>query len=199
MVKIRVENCVQRISVVGTTGSGKSTVARQISRHLQLPYVELDALYWDENWTGVPEQVFRARVAAAINAERWVIDGNYSRIRHLVWERAEAVVYLDYSFVRTFWQLFRRTIRRSIQREELWHGNREDLRKSFFSKDSIMLWMLRSYHRRRTKYRELIQQPENAHLHFVHLKTPQTTEAWLSSLSCVAERTEPRPSGRLKS
>ena len=68
----------QRISVVGSTGTGKTTVAREISIRLTLPHIELDALYWGNNWTGVPDDVFRTRVTDAIRAERWVVDGNYS-------------------------------------------------------------------------------------------------------------------------
>jgi hypothetical protein len=112
-----------------------------------------DALYWDANWTGVPEPVFRERVIGAIMAEQWVIDGNYSLVRNLVWERANTVVYLDYSFGRIFWQLFNRTLKRSIHKEALWNGNQEDLRKSFFSKDSIMVWMIRTYGRRQEQYK----------------------------------------------
>ncbi|MBN1665637.1 MAG: hypothetical protein JW862_01050 [Anaerolineales bacterium] len=172
----------QRISVVGTTGAGKTTIAREISNRLQLPHVELDALYWDKNWQGVPEEVFRARVLAAICAEQWVIDGNYSRVRPLIWARADTVVYLDYTFGRVFWQLVRRTFQRSLRQEELWQGNREEFRKSFFSQDSILWWMLRTYHRRRKQYAHLLQQPEYAHLHVVQLRTPKMTNAWLSSL-----------------
>lgn len=97
------QNYGQRISVVGITGSGKTIVAREVSNHLKLPYIELDALYWEANWTGVSDQVFRERTISATKAERWVIDGNYSRIRSLIWERADTVLYLDYSFWRTFW------------------------------------------------------------------------------------------------
>lgn len=172
----------QRISVVGTTGSGKTTVAREISQRLQLPHIELDALFWDENWTGAPDDVFRERVTGAIMTERWVVDGNYSRIRMLIWERADTVVYLDYTFWRVLWQLIIRTVSRSLGKEELWSGNREDLRKSFFSRDSILLWMIKTYHHRRKQYAELFQQPEYAHLCVVHLKTPQMTDEWLSRI-----------------
>ncbi|MEJ2750508.1 MAG: hypothetical protein P8183_21760 [Anaerolineae bacterium] len=68
----------QKISVVSTTGAGKTTVAAEISKRLHLPHIELDAFYWAENWTGVPEPVFRERVETAINGEQWVADGNYS-------------------------------------------------------------------------------------------------------------------------
>ena len=182
--------CGQRISVVGTTGSGKTTTAREISKRLQLPHIELDALYWAENWTGVPEDEFQARVRAAVEGERWVIDGNYSRIRNLVWGRAETVVFLDYTFWRVFWQLLRRTMRRSIRREALWSGNREEMRKSFFSRDSILLWMLQTYHRRRKQYYGLFQQPEYGHLHVVHLKTPRMTNEWLSNMSLTAKESK---------
>ena len=185
-MQIQMEKPGQRISVVGTTGSGKTTVAKDISNRLHLPYIELDSLYWDKNWTGVSDQVLRERVEAAVAAERWVIDGNYSRIRHLVWARADTVVYLDYSFGRTFWQLLNRTIRRSVRKEELWHGNRESIRKSIFSRNSILLWLFQTYGRRRRQYAMLMEHPENAHLHFVHLRTPTMTQEWLSSLSTVA-------------
>ncbi|MCB9136513.1 MAG: adenylate kinase [Anaerolineales bacterium] len=173
----------QRISVVGTTGTGKTTTAREISKRLNLLHIELDALYWAENWTGVPDEVFEARVLEAIAGDQWVVDGNYSRVRSLVWARAETVVYLDFSFGRVFWQLLRRTLRRSFTKEELWHGNRETIKNSMFSQDSIMVWMLTTYHRRRRQYTARFQQPEYAHLRVVHLKTPKERDAWLASLS----------------
>ncbi len=173
----------QRISVVGTTGSGKTTTAQEISKRLNIPHIELDSLYWGENWEGVPEDVFHSRVRKAVSGEEWVIDGNYSRIRPLIWERAEMVVYLDFSFWRVFWQLLTRTFQRSIQKEELWSGNREDLGKSFFSRDSILFWMLTTYHRRRRQYPALFQKPEFSHLQIVHLKTPRMRDEWLASLS----------------
>lgn len=172
----------QRISVVGTTGSGKTTTAQEISKRLQLPHIELDALSWAENWTEVPLEEFQARVRAAVAGERWVIDGNYSRIRPFVWERAQTVVYLDFSFGRVFWQLLTRTLRRSIRKEVLWSGNREELGRAFFRRDSILLWMLQTYHRRRRQYPVLFQQPEYSHLQVVHLKTPRMRDEWLANL-----------------
>ena len=172
----------QRISVVGTTGSGKTTLACEISRGLGLPHIELDTLFWGQDWTQTPDDVFVERVSAAVAGERWVIDGNYSRVRDLVWKRAETVVYLDYSFGRTFWQLLWRTVQRSIRKEELWHGNREDLGKSFFTRDSILWWMLTTYHRRRRQYTEIFASPAYAHLEVVHLKTPRMKAGWLAGL-----------------
>lgn len=69
----------QRIAVIGTTGSGKTIIARKLSLRLGIPHIELDALYWEENWSGVSDEVFRERVAAAIQGDHWIVDGNYSR------------------------------------------------------------------------------------------------------------------------
>lgn len=179
-------HAMKRISIVGTTGSGKTTTARELSQHLEIPHIELDALYWEENWTSVPDEIFKERVASAVQADRWIIDGNYSRVRDLVWGRADTVIYLDYCFGRVFWQLLMRTFRRSLQNEELWSANREHLGKAFFSKDSILLWMLTTYHRRRRQYRELFRQAHYSHLKIVHLKSPSMTQKWLSGISITA-------------
>jgi adenylate kinase family enzyme len=176
------QNYGQRISIVGTSGSGKTTLAKNISQQLQIPHIELDALHWEPNWTEATDQVFRDRISAALKGDRWVVDGNYSKVRDLVWSRADTVVFLDYPFLTVLGQLLRRTLRRSLKQEELWNGNRESIRKSFFNQDSILVWMLKTYFKNRRKYPALLQQPEYKHLSFVHLRSPNMTEQWLSML-----------------
>jgi adenylate kinase family enzyme len=172
------ENCGQRISIVGTTGSGKTTLAKQVSQRLQIPHVELDALHWEPNWTAAEPQVFRDRTQEALSDDRWVVDGNYSVVRDIVWGKADTVVFLDYSFWLIMRRLLGRTLRRSLKQEELWSGNRENIRKSFFSRDSILIWMLKTYPEKRKKYPTLFQKPEYAHLSIVHLRSPKMAEEW---------------------
>ncbi len=130
---------MRRIVVVGTTGSGKSALARQIAGRLAIPHVELDALHWGPNWTGADTAVLRERVTRATQGEDWIVDGNYSRVRDIVWPRADTVVWLDYSLPVILWRLARRTIGRIVTDEELWHENRESIRTTFFSRDSLFL------------------------------------------------------------
>ncbi|MBW4522889.1 MAG: AAA family ATPase [Scytolyngbya sp. HA4215-MV1] len=158
------QHCGKKISVVGSTGSGKTTLARQIAQQLQIPHIELDAIHWEPNWTTTPSQVFRDRVTEALSGACWVVDGNYSAVRDIVWSQAETVVFLDYSFWLIMRRLLRRTLLRSLKQEELWNGNRESIKKSFFSQESILLWMLQTYQQNRKKYPRLFQQPEYAHL-----------------------------------
>lgn len=181
-MKALVSNCGQRISVVGTSGSGKTTLACQISQRLTIPHVELDALHWKPNWTEVPTAAFRERVAQVLIDNKWVVDGNYSQVRDIVWSRADTVVWLDYSLSVIMGRLLWRTFRRSVMQEELWNGNRETLQKALFSRDSILLWALQTYRQRRREYPVLLNQPEYSHLLVVHLRSPQATRNWLSSL-----------------
>ena len=173
----------RRIVVIGTSGSGKTTTASQIAQRLEIPHVELDALHWEPNWTPAPLDVFRERTAQALSGDAWVVDGNYSKVRDIVWSRADTVVWLDYALPVIMWQLVQRTLRRSLAQEELWGGNRESLRMALFSRESILLWALQTYRRRRREYPILLDEPEHAHLIVVRLRSPRDTHAWLSGLT----------------
>lgn len=178
----QVSNCGQRISVVGSSGSGKTTLARQISQRLTIPHVELDALYHEPNWAQAPTDVFRKRVEQSLSSDRWVVDGNYSQVRDIVWSRADTVVWLDYPLPVIMGRVVRRTLRRVVLQEELWNGNRETWQTTF-SRDSIILWVLTTYHKRRKEYPMLLTQSEYTHLKVVHLRSPKVTGAWLANLA----------------
>jgi adenylate kinase family enzyme len=102
----------KRVVVIGVTSSGKSTLAERLAQHFRLAYIELDALYWEPNWQPAPLEVFRERVEKATQAEKWIAAGNYHVARDLLWPRAEAVIWLDYSLWRVLWQLTRRNFKR---------------------------------------------------------------------------------------
>ncbi len=172
----------QRIVVVGTTGSGKTTVARQLTQRLGSPFVELDALFWGPNWTPVPANVFRERTTQALSGDTWTAGGNYTAARDIVWGRADTLVWLDYPLLLTMWQMLRRTLRRIVTQEELWSGNRETFRGQFLSRDSLFLWALKSHGRYRREYLASMHKPEYAHLTWLRLHSRQETRIWLSSL-----------------
>jgi adenylate kinase family enzyme len=174
---------MRRVVVVGTTGSGKTSVARRLAGRLGVPHVELDALQWEPNWTAAETSVLRDRAARAVAGDGWVVDGNYSKVRDIVWPRAEVLIWLDYSLPVIIRQLARRTIRRILRREELWSGNKESFRVTFFSRDSLFVWVLQTYRRHRREYAELPRRPEHAHLRVVRLRSPAETRAWLAGLA----------------
>lgn len=179
---------VQRILVIGTTGSGKTTLARALAARLGLPHGEQDAWNHLPGWQEAPLGEFRARVAAFTAQPAWVMDGNYSKARDLGWTRADTLVWLDYPGQVVFVRLLTRTLRRSLTREELWNGNRERLYVQF-TRDGILAWFFRTHWKRR---RETPQHIAGfPHLWVVHLRSPEEAARWLASLTPEAESAPP--------
>src|SRR5689334_18195575 len=116
---------VRRVSLVGVSGSGKSTLGRELARRLEVPYVELDAIFHQPQWTPLPTEQFRTQVAAIAAGDGWVIDGNYSTVQPLVWERGDTVVGLDPPRRTVMRRIIWRSLRRAAGRTELWNGNTE--------------------------------------------------------------------------
>jgi hypothetical protein len=172
---------LRRVSVVGTSCSGKTYLALRLARILACPHVELDAIHWGPGWTSPTREAFRAAVAEAVAGDRWVVDGNYSEVRDLVWARADTVVWLNLEFPLVFRRALLRTIRRVTSRERLFGGNVETFRGAFLHKDGIPWWVIRTHGRRRRNYRVLLD--EHPHLKTVELRTPRDVNAFLRSLA----------------
>ena len=172
-----------RINVIGTSGSGKTTFARALATARELPFIELDAIFWGPDWRQPPDAEFFPRVEEIVAGDRWVLDGNYSRTTPIKWPRVEQVIWLDLSFVRTVLRVTRRCLRRSFSRKEIWPGtgNRETLRQSFLSRRSVILWAITNHRRNRLRYRALFDDPpeECAHIDFVRLRSPRAVARFL--------------------
>jgi len=145
---------VRRVVIVSSaSGSGKTTVGRALANRLGVPFHELDALHHGPNWTEATPEELRAKVEPIVESDVWVIDGAYrGKLGDLVFERADIVVWLDLPLHVWLPRLLRRTARRVISREELWNGNREQLRDLVHPQNSVMFFALRHYRDRRRRY-----------------------------------------------
>ena len=148
---------------------------------LAVPFVELDALFWQPHWTPEDAIVFRSKVDGATAAERWVIAGNYSQVRDLTCGRADTVVWLDLWFPLILWRLTRRTVRRVVTRHELWNGNRETFRAAFMSRHSLYIWLFRTHWKKRHRYERVIPE-EYSHLTMIRITRRREVPALLASL-----------------
>lgn len=167
----------RRIVVVGSTGSGKTTLAKDIAARCQIPHIELDSLFWKADWQETPDGEFISKIRTALDnaGDSWVIDGNYSRIQPIIFPLADTIVWLDYPLRVSFLRLLKRTLRRVFTREKLWSGNRESAKAALLSKESLLYYALKSYRRRKARYARLMMSDQYPHLRFIRLYHPRET------------------------
>ena len=172
-----------KINVIGTSGSGKTTFGRVLAQNLDIPFIEMDALFWEPDWGSPENEEFFQRLTDALKVGSWVLDGNYSRTLAIKWEDVDIVTRLDYSYIRTVFQAIQRAVNRIISQEELWPGtdNRETLRK-LFSRDSIVLWTISTYARNQKKLSEYMTSDEFSHIKFIQLKSPTESDHFLDRI-----------------
>jgi adenylate kinase family enzyme len=173
---------MHRVSVVGIPGSGKTTVGRQLAASFGVPFVELDSIFHQPGWVELPVDDFRKRVTEALTAPAWVVDGNYSAVRDLVWQRADTVVWLDLPRRRVMYRIILRTVRRALTRERLWNGNREPL-SNFYRLDpakNIIRWTWVKYADYIERYGTAMQDPAYSHLTFVRVRSQHEVDAFLA-------------------
>jgi adenylate kinase family enzyme len=173
---------LSRVSVIGTSCSGKTTFARDLASKMGSPHLELDALYWKPNWSGTADDEFRAAVDSATKGADWVVDGNYRVANEIVWTRATTIVWLNYPFPLVFHRALRRTIQRVVRGDLLFAGNRETFRYAFLSRQSILLWVITTHRRRKRQYRALLMRDPAAKPATVVLRSPREARAFLRSV-----------------
>jgi adenylate kinase family enzyme len=174
---------VERISVVGSSGSGKTTVSRALGDALGYARLELDGVFHQPDWTPLPDDVFRERVHRFASGDRWVIDGNYTSqgVGEIVWDRADTVVWLDLPRSVTVRRVARRSLSRATRRQELWNGNRE-LWRNLMRWDpevNIVRWSWSNHGPTRAAYERRVADPRWSHLVVHRLRTPSSVAGFL--------------------
>ncbi|KDM89887.1 shikimate kinase [Photobacterium galatheae] len=175
---------MQRINVIGTSGSGKSTFSQKLADALGYPYIEMDALFWQPNWAESTDEAFFATLEQALASPQWVLDGNYHRTVPIKWRQVDTIIWVDYSLTRTLFQAVKRAITRCLSQQELWPGtgNRETFQKTFLSRDSIVWWTMKTYSKNRARYLAVMADPNFAHIRFVQLRTPAQANQLIQQL-----------------
>lgn len=184
----------RRIACIGSTTSGKTTLATALGGLLDLPVVDLDALIWEPGWHEAHVDVFRDRVRHAIAGNEWVTSGNYIKNgQDLVWPRADTVIFLDMPIPLLVWRVLHRSWnRRGVL---LWGTNYEMFwpQLKIWSQDSLVHFALTTTRRRRRQFEEWQHDPHWAHIRFQRLRSPREVVRFLDTVSAsVTEQAGPR-------
>jgi hypothetical protein len=169
---------MRKVAVTASaSGSGKTTVGRELAARLGVPFVELDALVHGPNWTETPDDELRRLLEPVLAGEGWVIDGGYRRkIGDLVLGQADVIAWIDLPLHVWLPRLLRRTVRRLRGTEEIWNGNRETLRGAIWGREALIPYALRMHFSRRRRY-----PTELARFPVVRLRTQSEVAAFVES------------------
>ena len=99
-------NEMQRIFVTGNAGSGKTTLAKALSKQLHLPYVGLDSIVWQPGWTKTPTSERNTLEKAVAADSAWIVDG----VSDIILETADLVIFLDCPRHKCYWRVFWRNL-----------------------------------------------------------------------------------------
>ncbi|MDT0436441.1 MULTISPECIES: AAA family ATPase [Streptomyces] len=176
-----------RIWVIGTPGAGKSTLARRLAASLGLPHIELDDPFWAAGWRQEDPEVFLGRVARLLDADAWVVDGQYDTAVAAHADRAHAVVWVDPPLRVSLPRLARRTLARAWRREPLWSaGNTESWRHALGG-ESVIWYALRVHRAQRRANQELFRRLAPLGVELIRVRRPDA-EALVATLRTVDAR-----------
>ncbi len=185
--------------VYGVTGSGKTSLARQIGESTGLPWHSVDdEIGWLPGWTLRPPEEQRQRAEELCAGETWVLDTAYGAWLDVPLARVDLIVALDYPRWFSLQRLIRRTVSRAVTQQEMCNGNTETWRQ-VLSRESIIIWHFRSWARKRDRIRSWAADPQSVvqrataggslpHREppdVVHLRSARQTRQWLRTLAPV--------------
>ena len=173
---------MQRVIVIGTAGSGKTTMAKNVAAAIGGTAYDIDDFHWQPGWVERSPEEMIELFREPLGTECWTLAGNHSRTRHFTWAQADTVICLNYGFFVNFSRLLWRTIKRVVIREEVMPGCVETFRSQFLSKDSLLVWFFQTYWKRKKTYPQLFVQEEYQHLTVLEFRHPRQAKRFLKHL-----------------
>ncbi|MDP8238758.1 MAG: hypothetical protein P9X24_06695 [Candidatus Hatepunaea meridiana] len=171
-----------RAVIIGSSCSGKTTLAKAIGKRTGIKHLELDAVSWLPNWESRDTNDLRRLVEIEVQKENWIIDGNYTILNDIIWSKATTILWLNLPFYLIFYRAITRTIGRIFTKEELFSGCYETFCQSFFTKDSIIWWVITTWRKKRNQYRQIFDNPTNMNIDYIEIRSPGETEQLIENI-----------------
>ena len=172
---------MQRIIIIGASGSGKTTLGNRLGDLLHIPVYDLDNYFWLPNWQNKREEFFIKEIEEISKTQEWIIIGNYFKFSSAAWDKADTIIWLDYQFMRCLCQGLKRALKAILYKIPCCAGNYESFGRLFFSRESILIFIIKNYSKYQKRYNDLYTNKDPKKL-YLRLRNPQETEFWLNSL-----------------
>ena len=173
----------RRIAVIGTSGAGKTYVATALATKLGIPYVCNDAIIWQPNWRPAPTDERRRLMDAAAAQDAWTFDGNLTAVEDkAILDRCDTIVWLDLPRWQVHSQVIFRTIKGLITREPISENGNVEQWRTFFSRESIVWWSIKTFAMRRREYSTLFADPSLSDRMRIRLHDRAEVRGWLMSV-----------------
>lgn len=145
---------INKISIIGGSGTGKTTLATNLGNELKIPVYHIDGIHHLQNWKIRDKEERDKIILEKVNECKWIIDGTYSSTLKQRLENSDLIIYLDYSSISQIKGILGRYIKNHGKEKKEIPGCKERLSLEFF------IWVLNWRKNKRERIIETIKQIE---------------------------------------
>ena len=123
---------MKRICIIGGSGTGKTTLANNLGQQLKLPIYHIDGIHYLKDWEVRNKDERDRIILEKINEDKWIMDGTYNSTLKQRLEKADLIIYLDYSSIAQIKGALGRFIRNHGKEKQEIAGCNEQMSWEFF-------------------------------------------------------------------
>ena len=123
---------MEKIIVIGSPGAGKSSFSKKLKNITKLPLYHIDMLYHKKDGTHITKEELEEKLKEIFKTDKWIIDGNYSKTLKERFDRADLIIWLDYSTYAQVKGIFNRILKNYGKEKTEIPGCKERFNFTFF-------------------------------------------------------------------